>query len=179
MDLNPPLLEGLPAHNLDSHQFSATVSYANTLLARSGVTQTAAYLQRRGVFPAGDPATQAELVGEFLIAAAADRLERSRASQIRMEEKRLDREHQRNVLKEAQEDFADTEASIEARAALWPDEATAEVIKFVRNPKLVVVRLEDGREASMWKMGRCAIGAKTRVRIETRLPEPIYEPVRD
>jgi hypothetical protein len=62
----------------------------------------------------------------------------------------------------------------------WPNETEAEVYAQCRNPRMVVVRLADGRTASMWKgyRRRWPIGVKTKVKLSDPVPDqPIYEPV--
>jgi hypothetical protein len=176
-NLVAPLLPGLPAHTLDHKNLTAAISYVVKLKAEGNLIKAAETLQRRRLFPKADPATQTALVEEFIQAALEYRARRLAQTVAKMEfEHANDPE---TILAEAREDFENTEASIEARAAQWPETAVVEIVKTVRNPKLVVVRLEDGREASMWRVGHWPIGARTKVRIETRLPEPIYEPVRE
>jgi hypothetical protein len=62
----------------------------------------------------------------------------------------------------------------------WPAEAQAEVYAQCRNPRMVVVRLADGRTASMWKGWRrnWPIGLKVDVRLKDPIPDaPLYESV--
>lgn len=172
--LTAPIIPEALEHDLNPSQFSAAVSYAKSLRAANRVPKAISYLQQRKLFA---PGATSEMLDRFLVAAEAERVARLQATVARFEQARIDDE--KAILAEAQEDFENTEVSIAARADQWPAEAQAEVVRFVKNPRLVVVRLEDGREASMWRTGHWPIGAKTRVKIETRLPEPIYEAVRD
>lgn len=61
----------------------------------------------------------------------------------------------------------------------WPIESTATIWNLCRNPKLLIIELPDGRQATMWRDYRrnWRLGATVKVRIETTTGDPIYEQV--
>jgi hypothetical protein len=62
----------------------------------------------------------------------------------------------------------------------WPLEAEAEVWAHCRNPRMVIVRFDDGRTASMWKGWRrnWPVGLRAKVAIaDAIIGEPIYRSV--
>lgn len=162
-----------PSHGLTPPQLSAAISYAKSLRDAGRIPKAIGYLVSKKVLPA--EATEADF-HDFLVRAEADRVRSLQATVARLEDERLNDE--KRIYREAVEDFRETDVSICARADTWPTDAMAEVVRKVRNPRMVVIRLEDGREASMWRNGgRWAIGSRTVVKMETKYPEPIYEPV--
>lgn len=60
----------------------------------------------------------------------------------------------------------------------WPSISEAEVWGFCRNKRLVLIHLPDGREASMWVMGRhWRIGNQLQVALESAMGDPRYTPI--
>lgn len=58
----------------------------------------------------------------------------------------------------------------------WPQKCEAEVYRYPRNPRMVVIRLDDGREARLWNDGmkRRKLGARVKVKLETGGEEAVY-----
>jgi hypothetical protein len=61
----------------------------------------------------------------------------------------------------------------------WPEETEAEFLRDLPNPRLSLIRLTDGRLASMWRGGVKRAG-KSRLRVKNshaRDVDPIYQAV--
>lgn len=61
-------------------------------------------------------------------------------------------------------------------ASGWPLETRGEIIRKCVNRRLVVIRIEDGRTASMWNTGirPWKVGARVKVKLEKTEGDPIY-----
>ncbi len=69
-----------------------------------------------------------------------------------------------------------TEPIIRVSPSGWPMETTGEIVRKCTNPRLVLLRIADGRRASMWNTGvrPWKVGAKVKVRLEKTEGDPIY-----
>jgi len=67
-------------------------------------------------------------------------------------------------------------AAPDASPSGWPLRTTGEIIRKCVNKRLVVVRIADGRTASMWNTGvrPWKVGARVKVKLEKMEGDPIY-----
>lgn len=65
---------------------------------------------------------------------------------------------------------------VEKSPSGWPLKTKGEIIRKCGSRRLVIVRIEDGRTASMWNTGPrpWRIGAKVQVKLEKAEGDPIY-----
>jgi hypothetical protein len=159
--------------NQTSQQRSTCYIHLKNLLAGQQVDRAIAYAKKHQV------ADSIETIHEYLHACEEERKARQEDHQ------RAAAARQLNAYRRSQE-CADTEALIPTFDVIpqygdWPEETEVMVVEPCLNPRLVKVRLPDGREASLWRAGIRNIreGMKYQARIETfrgeANPEVIYE----
>lgn len=60
----------------------------------------------------------------------------------------------------------------------WPKECIAMIWRYCRNKRLVVIHIDDGREAAMWTAGRTyRLGVRLKVKLDDDKADPKYVPV--